>query len=94
MGGLLGTLAIIALRRLQDGPHIGAAMVGAAVIFGLWIAAFTASRDLVLSLLLLFGGAFFASIYLNLGMITLQLLVPDELRGRVKLGRASCRERG
>ena len=37
----------------------------------------------MLSLLLLFGGAFFASIYLNLGMTTLQLLVPDELRGRV-----------
>ena len=28
-------------------------------------------------------GAFFASIYLNLGMTTLQLLVPDHLRGRV-----------
>ncbi len=32
---------------------------------------------------LLFSGAFFASIYLNLGMTTLQLLVPDDLRGRV-----------
>jgi hypothetical protein len=32
---------------------------------------------------LLFAAAFFASIYLNLGMTTLQLLVPDRLRGRV-----------
>lgn len=80
VGGLVGTLAIV---RIRIGRHTGAAMVGGAVVFGLCIGAFSASRELGLSMGLLFAAAFFASIYLNLGMTTLQLLVPDRLRGRV-----------
>ena len=79
-GALLGTLAIV---YIPTGRHAGTVMVGAAMLFGLWIAAFAASRSLGLSLALLFAGSFFSSIYLNLGMTMLQLLVPDELRGRV-----------
>ncbi|MBW2282567.1 MAG: MFS transporter [Deltaproteobacteria bacterium] len=80
VGALIGTLSIV---RVRAGRHTGNLMVGAALVFGLWIAAFTASRSLTLSMGLLFGGAFFASVYLNLGMTTLQLMVPDALRGRV-----------
>lgn len=80
VGALLGTLAIV---YIPAGRHAGTAMVGAAMLFGLGIAAFAASRSLALSLALLFAGSFFSSIYLNLGMTTLQLLVPDALRGRV-----------
>ncbi len=80
VGGLLGTLSIV---RMRMGRHTGTTMVGSAAIFGVCIAAFAASRDLLLSMGLLFTGAFFASVYLNLGMTTLQLLVPDKLRGRV-----------
>ena len=58
-------------------------MIVGAVLFGLCVGGFSASRSLPLSMGLLFAGAFFASIYLNLGMTTLQLLVPDHLRGRV-----------
>ena len=80
VGALLGTLSIV---WIQTGRHAGRVMVGAAVLYGLWIAAFAASRSLPLSLGLLFAGAFFSSIYLTVGMTTLQLLVPDSLRGRV-----------
>ncbi|MEE2672527.1 MAG: MFS transporter [Myxococcota bacterium] len=80
VGGLIGTLSIV---RVRMGRHTGAAMVGGAVIFGLCIGAFSASRTLPLSMGFLFVAAFFASVYLNLGMTTLQLLVPDALRGRV-----------
>ena len=80
VGALLGTLAIV---RIPTGRHTGAAMIAGAVLFGLSVGAFSASRSLELSMALLFAGAFFASIYLNLGMTTLQLLVPDHLRGRV-----------
>ncbi len=80
VGGLLGTLAIV---RIPMGRHTGTAMIGGAVMFGLCVGAFSASRELLLSMGLLFVGAFFASIYLNLGMTTLQLLVPNHLRGRV-----------
>ncbi len=80
VGALLGTLSIV---RLSTGRHTGAVMIAGAVLFGLCVGAFSASRSLPLSMGLLFAGAFFASIYLNLGMTTLQLLVPDHLRGRV-----------
>lgn len=80
VGALLGTLSIMRLRIQR---HTGGVMVGAAVLFGLCIAAFAWSRSLALSMGLLFVGAFFSSVYLNLGMTTLQLLVPDALRGRV-----------
>jgi MFS family permease len=79
-GALIGTLSIV---RVRIGRHTGAMMTGAALVFGLCIAAFAASRSLPLSMLLLFVGAFFSAIYLNLAMTTLQLLVPDRLRGRV-----------
>ena len=60
-----------------------ATMVASAAVFGLLLATFSASRDLSLSMTLLFCAAFASSMYLNIGMTTLQLLVPDELRGRV-----------
>ena len=80
VGALLGTLVI---ARFGAGRHTGAMMIGAAALFGVWIAAFAGSTFLPLSMALLFVGGFFSAIYLNLGMTTLQLLVPDELRGRV-----------
>jgi MFS family permease len=80
IGALLGTLAVL---RTRTGRHTGSMMIGAAVLFGLWIAGFSASRSLPLSMALLLAGGFFASVYLTLGMTTLQLLVPGELRGRV-----------
>ncbi|MEE9280157.1 MAG: MFS transporter [Myxococcota bacterium] len=79
-GALLGTLSIM---RIRTGRYTGAVMVGAAVMFGLWIAGFSASRSLSLSMALLFAGGFSSAVYLNVGMTTLQLLVPEELRGRV-----------
>lgn len=80
VGALLGTLSIVRLGR--NAPH-GPLMLGCAALFGLLIAAFAASRSLPLSLVLLFGGGFTSSVYLNIGMTALQLQVPDELRGRV-----------
>ena len=80
MGALLGTLSI---TRIRVGRHTGQVMIGAAILFGLFVAAFAVSRSMPLSMGLLFSGGFFASIYLNLGMTTLQLLVPPALRGRV-----------
>ena len=44
---------------------------------------FALSTSFTWALAALFGAGFAASIYLNLGMTTLQTLVPDELRGRV-----------
>ncbi len=80
IGGFLGTFAII---RIGTGGRAGMAMSIAAALFGVFIAAFAYSRNFPFSLVLLFAGGFVSSMYLNLGMTTLQLRVPDELRGRV-----------
>jgi MFS family permease len=80
VGALLGTLSIV---RLGRSAPLGPLMLVSAAAFGLFIAAFAASRSLPLSLVLLFAGGFTSSVYLNIGMTALQLQVPDELRGRV-----------
>jgi MFS family permease len=80
VGGFLGTLLII---KLGAGRWAGPTMIGMAGLFGLFIAAFAASRSLALSMGLLFCAGFCSSMYLNIGMVTLQVQVPDELRGRV-----------
>ncbi|GMU39484.1 MAG: hypothetical protein AMXMBFR23_03500 [Chloroflexota bacterium] len=79
-GALLGTLAVV---RFGQTPYRGQMMLGSAALSGLLVAAFATSTIFALSLVLTFAAGFVASIYLNLGMTTLQILVPDELRGRV-----------
>lgn len=80
LGGFLGTLAMI---KIGGGRFAGPTMVAAAALFGLFIAGFAGSRHLPLSMVLLFCAGFSSSMYLNIGMTVLQILVPDELRGRV-----------
>jgi MFS family permease len=80
IGGLLGTFAMI---KIGVGRYAGPTMLGSAAVFGLFIAGFAGSRSLPLSMALLFFASFSSSLYLNIGMTTLQVLVPNELRGRV-----------
>ena len=80
LGAILGTIAII---RLGASGHRGRIMLVGAMTFGLLVTAFALSELIALSMLLLFAAGFASSVYLNLGMTTLQLEVPDELRGRV-----------
>ncbi|MEX2374072.1 MAG: MFS transporter [Dehalococcoidia bacterium] len=80
VGALLGTLFVV---KIGTTPHRGQWMLGSAAVFGLFVAGFALSTSFMLSLAMVFASGFMASIYLNLGMTTLQILVPDELRGRV-----------
>ena len=79
VGSLLGTIAIVRLAKSATGP----VMLGGAAAFGVLIALFAASDTLPVALVFLFLGGVASSIYLNIGMTSLQLQVPDELRGRV-----------
>jgi MFS family permease len=79
-GALLGTLAVV---RFGNTPYRGQYMLGSAALSGILVAGFASSTIFALSLVMTFAAGFVASIYLNLGMTTLQVLVPDELRGRV-----------
>jgi MFS family permease len=80
VGGFLGTLAMI---RIGAGRYAGPTMLAAAGVFGLFICGFAGSRQLVMSMAMLFCASFSSSMYLNIGMTLLQLRVPDQLRGRV-----------
>jgi MFS family permease len=80
VGALVGTISIVRLGRRKS---LGPIMLLSAAAFGLCIAAFAASRSMPVILFFLFAAGVFSSVYLNIGMTALQMLVPDELRGRV-----------
>ncbi|MEE2875459.1 MAG: MFS transporter, partial [Chloroflexota bacterium] len=79
-GAVLGTLAIMRLDAQSKGSWL---MLISAVIFGISIGLFAFCRLISLSMLILFVAGFSSSIFLNIGMITMQLNVPDQMRGRV-----------
>ncbi len=80
VGALTGTLII---ASLGDVKRKGAIIIGGAVAFGSLLVLFGYSHWFPVSLVLvaLAGGA--SSIYMILAQSTLQVLVPDEFRGRV-----------
>ena len=80
VGALLGTLSLVKLGATR---YRGQLMIATAALFGVVVAGFATSTWFALSLGLLFVAGFLSSVYLNLGMTTLQVLVPNELRGRV-----------
>ena len=80
IGALLGTLSLVKLGATR---YRGQLMIATAALFGVVVAGFATSTWFALSLGLLFVAGFLSSVYLNLGMTTLQVLVPNELRGRV-----------
>ena len=80
LGALAGTGVVV---RLGAGRHTGRAILGGAFSFGILVAAFSMTRSLAPGMALLFFAGLMQSVYLNFAMTALQLLVPDELRGRV-----------
>ena len=80
IGAILGTLSIAFFKIV---PRNGRTLIVGAVSFGLLLIAFSTSRTMPATLALLFAAGFFNALYLNLALTTLQLRVPDALRGRV-----------
>lgn len=80
IGSLAGTWWVIR-RGLGERP--GVLMLASAAVFGVLIAGFAATDHLAPASALLLISGFAAEIYLIIGMTTVQLLVPDGLRGRV-----------
>ncbi len=79
-GALGATLVIL---RVGVGPRAGPTMLIAAAIFGVIVAGFAITEALPHAVLLLFAAGIAEEVYLVVGMTTIQLLVPNELRGRV-----------
>ncbi|MDA1010800.1 MAG: MFS transporter [Chloroflexi bacterium] len=80
--GILGAVGG-AIVKLGQSRYQGQFMLASAALFGLLVAGFALSTVFWVSLVMVFTSSLMAAIYLNLGMTTLQILVPDELRGRV-----------
>jgi MFS family permease len=80
LGAIVGALAIGSLGRF---PHMGRALLFIQIALGVLIAAFAQSRNLPLSLALLFASGMFLMALFSMSFSIVQLTVPDELRGRV-----------
>lgn len=79
LGALVGALTVASLA----GRRSGTLMLGAVVILGCGLMAFSSSRVLALSLPMLFVTGFASMTYNTLNQSFLQRLVDDEMRGRV-----------
>lgn len=79
-GALVGALAVASLSNVR---RRGLIQIGSALLYGLAIIAFAASRSMALSILLLFIGSVFSMVFNSLNQTFLQTFAPDELRGRV-----------
>ena len=83
-GALLNTLWIGTRGSV---PNRGLAIIGGAVLFGLTVAAFALTAEYVGSFALVMALMFFMGIFNSLYMISvqssLQIMVPDRMRGRV-----------
>ena len=84
VGAVLGTLITASLGNFR---HKGMLLLGGAVLFGAFLMLFAAAGSIFvffpLSLVFIFCAGVSASMYMITIMSTLQLMVPNELRGRV-----------
>ena len=83
-GAILGTMMTASLGNFQ---RKGWLLLGGAVLFGVFLILFALSSATIVSfplaLFLIFLAGLSTSMYMITVMTTLQMLVPDELRGRV-----------
>lgn len=81
VGAVLATLLLTRLaNRLR---HRGVILIGSLLMLGIFLIAFSQTNSLFWAMLTLVGVGGFQMFFVNLSMVMLQMLVPDELRGRV-----------
>ncbi len=80
LGALVGLFGIATLGNFR---YKGWLIIGAGILTGLFLFAFPLSQWLILSILLLFGVNAFGTVFENVSRTALQIIVPDEMRGRV-----------
>jgi MFS family permease len=83
MTGVGSIIGIALLGYAGDVERKGLLIIGGATAFGVFIILFAISTSYLLSLLMVFFMGAFGSVYMITVQTTLQLRVPDELRGRV-----------
>jgi MFS family permease len=79
-GALAGTFIVAAMSGIR---RKGVVMIGGAVVFGVTLVLFGYSSWFWISVVLVALGGLSSSIYMVLAQTTLQMLVPDQFRGRI-----------
>jgi MFS family permease len=80
VGAVLGTLTLATLGNVR---HKGFVVLGAIFILGATLIAFSLSRSFELSLALMVITGAAQMVYMTTNQTVLQLIIPDEMRGRV-----------
>jgi MFS family permease len=80
VGAVLGTLTLASLSNVE---RRGMVMMSAILVLGVSLVAFSQARSFELALVLLAVTGAAQMVYLTTNQTILQLIVPDELRGRV-----------
>jgi MFS family permease len=80
MGALCGSLTIAYLGSIR---RKGAWLLTAATVFGLLLCLFSTARTLPVAMLLLALAGAAQAVYMSLNNTLLQMIVPDQFRGRV-----------
>lgn len=80
LGAIVGALMIGSAGRFR---HMGRALLGGQICLALFVAAFAASRSLMLSVPLIFLAGIASMAVFSMSFSLVQLTVPDNLRGRV-----------
>lgn len=83
VSGIGSVLSLLALGYLRDYEKTGILLIGGATAYGGLLILFALSTFYPLSLVIMFFTGAFSSVYMITLQTTLQLRVPDELRGRV-----------
>jgi len=79
-GGLLGALVV---ANLDSYRRKGTLMLGAALVFGALVFVFALSPWFALALVLMSGLGFVSMIFMTVNNTAIQMVIPDEVRGRV-----------
>ncbi len=89
--GVGALVALFSVATLGNFKHKGWLIAIAGILTGLFLSAFALSPWLILSVVLLMAASSFATAFENVSRTALQIVVPDEIRGRVMSLREAVR---
>ncbi len=88
LGALMGLFGIASLGNFK---YKGWLIIGSGIAMGLLLSVFALSRWLILSILILIVASGFSTAFENVNRTALQIMIPDEVRGRVMSLREAVR---
>jgi predicted MFS family arabinose efflux permease len=81
--GVASLIGTVVVQKIKRSNYIGYIMLSGSIFFSISLVFFSFSENLYYSLLFLFIGPFFNTLYFVTSMTIIQLRVSNEMRGRV-----------